>query len=426
MMSMIAAAAILFLLLMQSPLKDEIEGAFTKKSSSLFSQSFDPGLAAMSSQNDVSQVNQSSENSGIKVTLKEVMYDGYRLAISYKVQSKEKFVGRLDSPRLKVNGKLVKFSFDPSRVGEFKEINSQEKVHSYKGIASFVINDKIPSDFKATIQFFSIRSKSGFVLPNKPEDSTNGKWEFTVPVKKRGEVYAFKPEDKVKDGVTTLSVDQIILAPSATEIRFSKEDKGRRLPLVEAMAYRVLDDKGNLLAGFGDNQGSGEEKNGNFILHSKRTYGPPSGKPSYLVIQPFLYDGPTQNANKNHTTIKSISDKLPMTFPQKNGSIVVNKIEESNDKKHVKVYYEVKGDLPEIRGSALYLLKGKTIKKGGTNVLNDNHYFENIKSADRNKMAEFNTGLQKDLYLAGSYASPVLFKDLELKIPIKREDLLKK
>ncbi|WP_338780144.1 DUF4179 domain-containing protein [Metabacillus sp. FJAT-52054] len=418
-LSTIAAAAILFILIMQLPLKDQIEAGLTKPAT-LLSQSNDPGLMAWSKKNNPQQVNKTSESSGIKVSIKEIMFDGYRMAIGYEVQSKTKFVGPVHNPKITVNGKVVSVTEISTSVEKDVKV-FRKGTHSFKGVTSLFIKEKLPEEFEVKMQFFGNQNPA---LAPKASATTKGKWEYSIPVEKKGNVYTIKPKESVTKGSTKLSVDQIILAPSVTEISFAKEENGRRLPAVGGLEYRLLDDKENLLSVFGNMRSSGEEKDGKFILRSNRTYAPADGIPSYLSVQPFLDNDFETNPNKGQMTKKKLNDPLPMTFPQQNGAILVNKIEESKDKKRVKIYYEVKGDLPEVRGSHINL----TVKepKGEKDLFVDQNFFKNMRSNDRKKIAEFITDDRKDLYLTVPNINPVLFKDLELKIPIKKEDLIKK
>ncbi|MBS2967811.1 DUF4179 domain-containing protein [Metabacillus sp. KIGAM252] len=418
-----AAAAILFILLMQSPIKDQIE-AGKSKPDTLLSQSNDPGLVAWSQKNDPQKVNKTSESSGIKVTIKEIMYDGYRMAIGYEVQSKTKFVGPVHNPKITVEGKGVSVSDSTDSV-ESQITAFQKETHSFKGVTSFFIKEKLPEKFDVKLQFFSNQNllEARKAAASDKTRGTKGKWEFSIPIDQKGEVYTVKPKVSTTKNSTKLSVEQIILAPSVTEVSVLKEDKGRGA--FGGANYRLLDDKENLISVFGNSDYSGEEKKGKFILRATGKYAPTDGIPSYILVQPFSYNDAENNPNQGQITIKKITDPLPMTFPQNNKAIVVNKIEESKDKKRLKIYYKVKGDLPELRSRFLHLTIGKE-SNGGKNLLMDQNLFENINSNESDKVAEFNTGLRNDLYLSSPNVNPVLYKEMELKIPINKKDLIKK
>ncbi|KZZ84325.1 DUF4179 domain-containing protein [Bacillus sp. SJS] len=415
-LSTIAAATILFILIMQMPIKDQIEAGISKQAT-LLSQSNDPGLVAWSKKNNPQQVNKTSESNGIKVSIKEIMFDGYRMAIGYEVQSKTKFVGPVHNPKITVNGKAINASdFSDSAQSQINPY--KQETHSFKGVTSYFIKEKLPKKFDVKVQFFSNQN-----LLSGKERGTKGRWEFSIPIDQKGEVYNVKPKVSLTKNSTKLSVHQIILAPSVTEVSVLKEDKGRGA--FGGANYRLLDDKENLISAFGNSDFSGEEKNGKFILRATGKYTPTDGIPSYILVQPFSYNDAENNPNQGQITIKRITDPLPMTFPQNNKAIVVNKIEESKDKKRLKIYYKVKGDLPELRARFFHLTIGKE-SNSGKNLLMDQNLFENINSNESDKVAEFNTGLRNDLYLSSPNVNPVLYKEMELKIPIKKEDLIKK
>lgn len=415
----IAAAAILFILLMQTPLADQIQSAFSKQTS-MFLRSDDPGLQAVGKKNYGMKVNQSSESSGIKVTIKEIMYDGLRIAIGYEVESKTKFVGPVDNSKVSVNGKMLQNVIESSQPLDSTSDESYKPTHHFKGVTSLSIADKLPQKFTIHMQFYGNQNLS---LTPKSSATTKGKWEFSIPVEKKGTIYVIKPKEQVHSGSTTIRVDQITLAPSGTEVTVSKEEDGKGLPA--KVQYRILDDKGNLLPSFGQMRGTGEQKNGKIIMHQKDLYSPAEGLPSYLTVQPYTINDSAHNPNKNIDTIKSISERLPMTFPQNNGAIIVNKIEESKGNKRLKIYYEVKGDLPEVRIGTLMMMIGRK-PTNQKDFLVDQNYQESYLSNKREKIAEFATGLRKELYIKVSNLNPVLYKDLELKIPLKKEELMKK
>ncbi|AZB41749.1 DUF4179 domain-containing protein [Bacillus sp. FJAT-42376] len=418
-----AAAAILFVLLMQSPIKDQIE-AGKPKPNTLLSQSNDPGLVAWSQKNDPQKVNQTSESSGIKVTIKEIMYDGYRMAIGYEVQSKTKFVGPVHNPKITVNGKGIDVSDTTDSVES--QLNAYEKeAHSFSGVTSFFIKEKLPEKFEVKLQFYGNQNlmEARKTAAFDKARGTKGNWAFSIPVDKKGEIYTIKPKKSVTKDATKLSVDKVILAPSVTEVTAVKESKGK--DAFKGSQYRILDDKGNLLAGFGDIELSGEEKNGKSIFRCIGRFAPADGIPSYIAVQPFTYNDAENNPDQGKITVKRITDPLPMVFPQNDKSIVVNKIEESKDKKRLKIYYEVKGDLPELRIRFFHLTIGNYESESRKDLL-DQNLFKNITSNENEKVAEFNTGLRNDLYLSSPNVNPVLYKEMELKIPINKKDLIKK
>ncbi|MBS2967527.1 DUF4179 domain-containing protein [Metabacillus sp. KIGAM252] len=404
-----AVGLIALLVTVQTPIKEDIISAFPALGS-LSSQYGSTELKSAVQKNKPQIINQAAEDKGIKITIKEVLYDGPRISMYYEVDYKGKeydqiqtnftFTANGEDMQHKhiLGGDIMGMPKDAPKNLHFETIEFKKKMP-----------EKITLEVKSKSVFVRNESDKGF-----PKEIM-GKWAFSFPVEKKGTEYRYSPNITVKKEAE-FSIKEIVFAPTGIQLStrrsiwMGKENHDART------SYRMFDDKGNPLEIKNFEHSDRERKDGKINENTIAVFKPMQRIPEYVTVQSKTSYYPKSNKNVK----KSITENLPLYMPQnKEGGITVTKVEQK--KNEVWIHYEVKGDDPQLRKYFFKLLKVKDGKV--VEWLDD----QTLKSADssRKHMAKFKTSYSKDLQFEVS-PPPVTLEEFKVKVPLKKEYLEKR
>ncbi|MFD2214658.1 DUF4179 domain-containing protein [Metabacillus endolithicus] len=338
------------------------------------------------------ELNQTVENNGIKVTLQKVMYDGSRILVEYGAESTtgeelERVTGHY---RLTVNGEK----------GKDLTLSPQEGDEKDTAIVAIELYKEFPEQFDL-----------GFNI-NKIEEQ-QGTWNFSIPVQQvPGKIKRFEPKTVVKKDHLQLSINEVIASQSAIKIRYEESGNGnidRSSPLYnKSVIYEILDPKGNEIVPISSrglrldwiSYGNGK--------HSTTTwYHAPKELPEYLVLKAYIPKQESQSISIK----KSINESLPIVLNQDaTNKLVISKIEKKEGQ--VWLHYSIDGNLKQARN----WLSLKLEKDG------EEQYFQPISYPDykpnQENIAKFDVNFSENLYIVTEKISFEEFEELDMKIPL--------
>ncbi|KZZ85558.1 DUF4179 domain-containing protein [Bacillus sp. SJS] len=400
---------IAILVAVQTPIKEDIISAFPALGS-LSSQYGSPELKSAVQKNKPQIINQSAEDKGIKITIKEVLYDGPRISMYYEVDYKGKaydhiqtnltFTANGEDMRNKhiLGGDMMGMPKDAPKNLHFETIEFKKKMPK-----------KIKLEIKSKSVFVSNKNRSG------PPKEIMGKWAFSFPVEKKGTEYRYTPNIKAKKE-SEFSIKEIVFAPTGIQLSTNMSNWRGKYNDDALTSYYLFDDKGNRLEIKNHAHTDYERKDGKINESTIAVFKPMQRIPEFVTVQSKKYYYPRENK----PVTKSIEEKLPLYIPQnKDGGLTVTKVEQK--KNEVWIHYEVKGDDPQLRKYFFKLLKVKDGKVA--DWLDD----QTLKSADssRKHIAKFKTSYSKDLQFEVS-SPPETIEEFKVKVPLKKEYLEKR
>lgn len=338
------------------------------------------------------ELNQTVENNGIKVTLKKVMYDGSRILVEYGAESTtgeelERVTGHY---RLTVNGEK----------GKDLTLSPQEGDEKDTAIVAIELYKEFPEQFDL-----------GFNI-NKIEEQ-QGTWNFSIPVQQvPGKIKRFEPKTVVKKDHLQLSINEVIASQSAIKIRYEESGNGnidRSSPLYnKSVIYEILDPKGNEIVPISSRGISLDWFSSGNGKHSTTTwYHAPKELPEYLVLKAYIPKQESQSISIK----KSINESLPIVLNQDaTNKLVISKIEKKEGQ--VWLHYSIDGNLKQARN----WLSLKLEKDG------EEQYFRPISYPDykpnQENIAKFDVNFSENLYIVTEKVSFEEFEELDMKIPL--------
>ncbi|MBU3129147.1 DUF4179 domain-containing protein [Clostridium tagluense] len=349
---------------------------------SVFKLFGDKGLKLASEKGVSSLVGQPKVDKGIKVTIRDILYDGARMSVGYTMEGNN--IGELGKSDLLVNDTPINaaMSYTGSAVTK----------NTYAGVINVSPTSELPENFKLTV----LLNKIG---------NTKGNWEFkNIPVKKQ--------KSSVNSKVTTPMVTKPIGKGSITIEKILVSDTTIKLNIIETnlprekfYSYQVIDNYGNVLkplSGSGLGEGS--------IMNQEYTFEPLNNNPKHFVIK---VSDRNENAGSEIIDVKvKVEDKFPIILSQgdKGGQVSVNKIEYLKDK--TLVHYTYKGNDPYGNGLCVWVEDKK-----GNNL--DNPRQSTQRNIDGSYILEcFRINKNKKIKVATRELSESKFL-LEFEIPLK-------
>ncbi|MCM3271800.1 DUF4179 domain-containing protein [Paenibacillus elgii] len=153
----------------------------------------------------VSQIDQSVTKNGVKITVKEILFDDARLSVGYVEHHGQE--PSATNPMIMLDGKEIG---NPIRHWS-EPIDKQTTMHS----VTFANVGRFPDEFE--MRFQDYRS-----LYQTSPGSTPEPWELTIPVKKSvyKETKVLKPMITKKSGELTYTVKEIAMTPNMTAVRY--------------------------------------------------------------------------------------------------------------------------------------------------------------------------------------------------------------
>lgn len=331
----------------------------------IFLKAGDKGLGKASVNSFTSNINQIVTDQNLSLNINEVLYDGYRLSISYDFQyiNPEKSGTKEDVQQFNklVDGQsIIQLSFQgQGQVEEIKEedflgisemklfINGEElpeywastniekiQPNQYIGIASIDIDEHFPEEFDLSLTVNRV-------------GQTNGTWSFSIPVSRTlsdSKSYVFYPQEETKIGDITISMNEVALYPSATRIQFRiKQPKSSSFfndYNHNKIMFRFLDHSGEPLDPLGREKPIHTENEFEDIYEVSSYIEALPNQPSHITLSPIIL-------NNDPLEFDSIAMKdLPVTLDQGEiGSITVTNLEHHGDKTIVTI--EADGYDPE-------------------------------------------------------------------------------
>jgi len=403
-----AVVIIAFILLLQTSMKQEVLAAIPFINS-LFSEYGDEGQKKAVEKTEVQHINQTVEDKGVKITFNEIMYDGERISVSYTIEATSgKYKGKnLDIFlfNMKVDGK------DVTEYGFSGGSNDKKIGNKYLKVQNIDLKKALPDKFTINLTIQEL-----LPVEDVSHKTIKGNWTFSLPVKRTGETYELTPTVSKKTDLGELRVRKIIFAPSGMEVEIEYKRPVDLIRKNPRLGFKVLDSNKKEMKVLSGGVNSYRYKNGIVTGETKIIYEPMKKIPEYIKIQPY-FDG----INEFKTNKINITEKLPIFLPQgENGGILINKIEKKQGE--VWVYFDVKGDYVKLKKQLFTIIKGNEWTR--QNVIKKEGNFDNSKS--KNQIIKFKTPYSEDLNLVSSTIFvPKVIKELEMKIPIHKEELVK-
>ena len=338
------------------------------------------------------ELNQTVENNGIKVTLQKVMYDGSRILVEYEAESTtgEELERVTGNYRLTVNGEK----------GKDLTLSPQEGDEKDTAVVAIELYKEFPEQFEL-----------GFNI-NKIEEQ-NGTWNFNIPIQQvPGKIKRFEPRSVVKKDHLQLSINEVIASQSAIKIRYEESENGkidRSSPLYnKSVIYEILDPKGNEIVPISSRGISLDWFSYGNGKHSTTTwYHAPKELPEYLVLKAYIPKQESQSISIK----KSINESVPIVLNQDaTNELVISKIEKKEGQ--VWLHYSIDGNLKQARN----WLSLKWEKDG------EEQYFQPISYPDykpnQENIAKFDVNFSENLYIVTEKISFEEIEELDMKIPL--------
>lgn len=421
------AAILMFavLILTQAPVEEKEEMAQLPYTKTLLGQYGDKGIKIALEKNRVQQINKSSEDKGIKVTVKEAYYDGSRIVISYSLVSNNKnHIPSGDDLSLSVNGKRIEGSY-------MVYGDSREKGNTTIHIKTIELKKQLPKKFTlgVNLQTVSIVGKNG---PGSLQEE-KGKWSITFPVEQHGNMYHYKPARPASASSITgeIKVTEINFSSSGTQVKMMTKPKGNADGMTE---FLLFDDNGNPIKRISSGQSLFNKKTSRY--EKQDFYEPLKQIPKNVTIIPLTTHNVPDVLKKGTDSLiklsaRRITDHLPLFIPQdKNGGLIVNKVEDKG--KEIWVHYQVKGSFIPIRKMNVGLINdpGYDISEGIKekdliHQVYDKNYPEYGSSYnfEREFIAKYKIPYNKNLLFIANKQMQPLYP--ELTIDIHKKDLKK-
>jgi hypothetical protein len=211
----------------------------------LLDVSTDEGVRNAKELGYMTEANVAAKDQGITMLIREVVFDGYRIKISYEVQAKERVFA--PKPTLTVNGKALEGGMSSNEL-ERQEANvSAGTVEITPKGAS-----KLPDNFTLGIQYDEVYVRQG--EEKSMGTKLAGKWSFEVPVRKAnlGEKrFAFEKPLTYRDEEMELLVHSVTTSKTATTIEVEAELPKKYTEKGYLIDWKAYDTAGHLIPSTG-------------------------------------------------------------------------------------------------------------------------------------------------------------------------------
>ncbi|MBU5213152.1 DUF4179 domain-containing protein [Heyndrickxia oleronia] len=356
----------------------------------------DKGLNIASKKGLSEKIEKTVTDQNISITLKDIFFDGTRLSISYIQEFPEKR-DELGEFELKVNGEKVNFA--DNRSGEFISSNQ------YAGVINIEGMDDLPDSFNLGMRLHNI-------------GEVKGNWNFEIPVTKSKEkVKTIKSNQTKEYKYTKITVKTIKLGPAGIKVSIDRTiPTGEDPQMIDnsLLQFNLLNDKGESLTQLSAS-GSGNDKDGKFVMHMEYRFSPLEERSKYLTISPYLF--PITNKEPEWIKESLHLDHLPITLDQgEMGKIIITDVKYSEDK--TLLFFEVVSDFPydgHFQNNGLWLedKAGTNLtseKKGYPERIKQNKYVQEFNAIDKNEPLTIVTRIPPKLKV---------LKEQEIKIPLE-------
>jgi len=216
---------------------------------SVFALSTDKGVNNVYKQNLHTSVNKTVESTDIKMTVNEAVYDGYRLCISYTIDSYDNVCYIPDlimTGSTKINGKG---DYKPSTLGpvDYENKSNVGIITYYIDRSEIGLKELDAEEIKVSLNIKKMKPAEQFFELAGIE----GNWQFDIDVRKISASESVFDEQKpsLKAGRRDIIVTNVVLSPLETIITVQTVQpyvEGEKMEK-DNMGYEFRDDKGNVI-----------------------------------------------------------------------------------------------------------------------------------------------------------------------------------
>jgi hypothetical protein len=352
------------------------------------------------------QVNISAEDQGVRITVKEMLYDGVRLTLGYRIEGDSAYVPT--TPQWYIDGIQVNGGTS-QRIGKTED-------GAQIGVISFTPSKALPARALLELRFGSVLDRNKHAegkLVTLP-----GHWSLQLPrIQSNVKTWTKKIAGAASEwNGRKITVSKVVSTPAVTRIEF--ETIGPNEPLVDvahpntSKGYQVLDDSGMYLEVFGVGGSSGPHKAGDQTVAVKRyiEMAPLQRIPDHLILRP--YTRTFDYANARTTTELWNPEGPPITLSQGAvGDVTIIKIEFTAEK--TLLHFRVHGNDPYQQAEGLWLENASGQKWTGDVVFSDAESMLFIKELPAIDSSQ-------DVRVAAvEVPNPEITRELEVMIPLK-------
>lgn len=368
----------------------------------------------------------------ITIEIEDIVYDGYRLAISYQLKgegnSTPEPVDWLNQKKHFSNGENIGiFAFhDPFEVTVIEEeefLGVQEMVFFINGekLINYLAQNEIEQTGENTFSGLTILEATeefpdefNLSMTIKEIGKTQGTWDFTYPVSRKAsdlETVTFYPNVEEKIADITLSVKEVTLYPSATMVRYTVKQ-----PKDSSFADQLL--KNEIMLSFlGEKHKHTEftryrvpllsEEGADEIYEYVAYLDSFVIKPEHLILKPLVFDG-----GKIEFSHVEFNDQ-PFTLDQGEiGEIQVTKIDHAQEKTTLTIKAEGYDPLKQVTHFWFEDEYGfKISRQGQPKLINESNSTYTIDFPPLNNKSNLAAGTRQFKILD-------LFKEVEIRIPL--------
>lgn len=365
---------------------------------SIFQHAGDLTTRQASERGQTSKVNVSADHKGIRLTIREVLYDGGRLSFGYSLEAGGDLLPV--RPTLLVNGRKMHY--------RLLDVRSETLDGSVIGVMDLLPEKPFPDSFRLTIKYDTMIDQAGGV-EGLPLKLVKGNWTFRLPVTKTATAERqFEINGaEAAEGERRLVVNHVSLTSEETVIDF---ETWGSWPVANGLIqpFEVLDDSGVPLQIWGT--GRGTDGPDPAKLKHRLTLMPLGEIPPFLILRSYAGDAWSPSGQAGTHVQRHDASKLPVTLSQgKAGSVTVAWTEFAKDK--TTVYYYVHGEHPFAQAWEFWLENDAGAVQRGSPVL-----------IDRRKLLfamDFSPLGERVSYVAREVAVPAADPALEVKIPLR-------
>lgn len=310
------------------------------------------------------QVNVTAEDQGVRITVMEMLYDGVRLTLRYRIEGDSAYMPT--TPQWYINGIQIEGGTS-QRIGKSED-------GAQIGVISFTPSKALPARARLELRFGSVLDRKKHAEGNLV--TLQGHWSLQLPrIQSNVKTWTKKITGAASEwNGQKITVTKVTSTPAVTRIEF--ETIGPNEPLVDvdhpntSKGYHILDDTGMYLEVFGGGGSTGPHKVGAQTVTVKRTIemAPLQRIPDYLILRP--YTRTFDFANARTTTHPWNSGGPPITLSQGAvGEVTINKIEFTGEK--TLLYFRVQGNDPYQQAEGVWLENASGQKWIGDVVFSD-------------------------------------------------------
>jgi hypothetical protein len=228
---------------------------------------FDKGIKK-SIENGFSQdINQSSKDKGISVTISKLVFDRRKMLIAYSFESEDNN-SNLDINQIEILGKEGKSLEVVKSYGNASEDKAKGKKSKSGNIEIYFGDDKETFPKEITLKIFSFRDEKNSELNKRV---VNGEWSFSIELNE--DLLKVQPKTIIvnKEVVTDklkFNLKELKIYPTMTDLRIVLEDNNKN-KIANFKNARLVDDKGRV---YNNISGSGSISDLEYMLHFESSY----------------------------------------------------------------------------------------------------------------------------------------------------------